>query len=327
MRTLRLTAYNPSPMTTRRSIPAASRAGARGRGHHSLAPGHLGEATAAATVGVVVGGIALAITGLGMLAMGLTMGARLGVGPPARRWLARFGAHGARRRHPAAGWRAHRRRSRRPGRRAPFAAGCTGILSIVAAALAAAGTVLVTVNPPRDVVLAIALTAAALVYGVAAILLLRRAAETADARRSGAADAPRRRRGVARAGMRGPRRRGRRPTALLDALPPVAIDADALGGLAAFMAAGSLVVAVAHAGVAVGLARDVRWARSAGVLLASALAVTFLALAATAAASAVREVASASILSVGTVAALGVAVAYGLTAARLVAELRSASPG
>ena len=79
---LRPTAYNPSPMTTRRSIPAASRAGARGRGHHSLAPGHLGEATAAATVGVVVGGIALVITGIGVLAMGLTMGTRYGIDPP-----------------------------------------------------------------------------------------------------------------------------------------------------------------------------------------------------------------------------------------------------
>ena len=82
MHALRPTAYNPSPMTTRRSIPAASRAGARGRGHHSLAPAHLGEATAAATVGVVVGGIALVITGIGMLAMGLTMGARYGIDPP-----------------------------------------------------------------------------------------------------------------------------------------------------------------------------------------------------------------------------------------------------
>jgi hypothetical protein len=116
-------------------------------------------------------------------------------------------------------------------------------------------------------------------------------------------------------------------SALLDALPPLAIDADALGGVLATMAAGSFVVGLAHAGVAAGLARDRRWARSAGVLLASVLAVTFLALAATAAASALREVASAPVLAVGGLAAAGVAVAYGLTAVRLVAELRSTSTG
>ncbi len=49
----------------------------------------------------------------------------------------------------------------------------TGILAGLAAALAAVGTILVTVSPPPDAVLAIALTAAALMFGVAAILLLR----------------------------------------------------------------------------------------------------------------------------------------------------------
>ena len=116
-------------------------------------------------------------------------------------------------------------------------------------------------------------------------------------------------------------------TALLDALPPLAIDADALGGVLAVMAAGVMVVGLAHAAVAAGLARDRRWARSAGVLLASVLAVTFLALAATAATSAFRESAAALALSIGAVAAAGVAVAYGLTAAQLVAELRAASAG
>ena len=49
----------------------------------------------------------------------------------------------------------------------------TGILSALAAALAAIGTILVTVNPPPDMVLAIALTVATLVFAAAAILLLR----------------------------------------------------------------------------------------------------------------------------------------------------------
>jgi hypothetical protein len=172
MRTLRRTAYNPSPMTTRRSIPAASRTGARGRGHHSLAPPHLGEATAAATVAVVVGGIALVITGLGMLAMGLTMGVRYAGDPPPNADslglvpLALGGGilllGGA---LTAGGVTVlgEVRRSRL----------LTGILSAIAAALAAIGTVLVMVNPPPDVVLAIALTVGTLVFGVAAILLLR----------------------------------------------------------------------------------------------------------------------------------------------------------
>ena len=49
----------------------------------------------------------------------------------------------------------------------------TGILSAVTAALAAIGVVLVMARPPADVVLAIALTVAMLLFGVASILLLR----------------------------------------------------------------------------------------------------------------------------------------------------------
>jgi hypothetical protein len=49
----------------------------------------------------------------------------------------------------------------------------TGILAAIAAALSAAGALLAMANPPPDVVLAIALTVAMLVFGVAAILLLR----------------------------------------------------------------------------------------------------------------------------------------------------------
>ena len=69
-------------MTSRRPARAASAAGARGRGHHTLAPAHLGEATAAATVGVVVGGVALVITGIGIIAQALTIGSRYGSDPP-----------------------------------------------------------------------------------------------------------------------------------------------------------------------------------------------------------------------------------------------------
>jgi hypothetical protein len=159
-------------MTQRRSIPAASAAGARGRSHHSLAPSHLGEATAAATVGVIVGGIALVITAIGMLAMGLTLGARYASDPPPNAGSLGFmplvlgvgvlilgGAL-------TAGGVAVLGAARR-------ARLITGVLSGVSAALAALGTVVVMVNPPPDVVLAIALTVATLVFGVASLLLLR----------------------------------------------------------------------------------------------------------------------------------------------------------
>lgn len=159
-------------MTSRRPVRAASAAGARGRVHHTLAPEHLGEATAAATVAVVIGGIALVITGIGMIAMGLTIGARYGADPPpdvgslvllpalagvgllvlgaalTGGGVAVFGAV----------------------RRARLA---TGVLAAAAAGLAALGTVLAMTSSPPDPVIAIALTVAALVFGVASILLLR----------------------------------------------------------------------------------------------------------------------------------------------------------
>ena len=162
-------------MTTRRpsrAVPAASVTGARGRAHHTLAPSHLGDATAAATLAVIVGGVASLITGLGVVALALTIGSRfggsappnvagLGVGP------AIFGVGlivlgGAL----TAGGIAvlvNARRSRR----------VTGVLAALAAILSAAGTVLVMTSIPPDVVIGIALTVATLVFGVAALLLLR----------------------------------------------------------------------------------------------------------------------------------------------------------
>jgi len=159
-------------MTRRRPARAASAAGARGRGHHTLAPAHLSEATAAATVGVVVGGVALVITGVGIIAMALTIGSRYGgdappnVGAlslaPVLLGVAILVLGGALTAGGLAVF-ADARRSRL----------LTGIVSGVAAALAAAGALLVMANPPPDVVLAIALTAATVLFGVAAILLLR----------------------------------------------------------------------------------------------------------------------------------------------------------
>jgi hypothetical protein len=159
-------------MTARRPIRAASAAGARSRGHHSLAPEHLGEAAAAATLAVVVGGVALAITGMGMIAMGLTVGSRYGASPPpdvgslvlvpvlAGVLILLLGAGLT-----AGGIAVFNDVAR--ARRA------TGVLAGVAALLSAAGTVLAMTSPPADPVLAVALTVTTLVFGVAAILLLR----------------------------------------------------------------------------------------------------------------------------------------------------------
>ena len=159
-------------MTTRRPIRAASAAGARGRVPHTLAPEHLGEATAAATVAVMVGGIALVITGIGMVAMGLTIGARYGGDPPPDVGslailpvLAGLGilALGAALTAGGVAVFGAVRRSRL----------VTGVIAAVTAGVAALGTVLAMTSSPPDPVIAIALTVAALVFGVASILLLR----------------------------------------------------------------------------------------------------------------------------------------------------------
>ena len=159
-------------VTTRRTIRAASAAGVRARTQHSLAPAHLGDATAAATLAVIVGGVALVITGIGMVAMALTMGARFGGDPPpdigafivqpAVLGLVTLGFGAAL----AAGGLAvlaHARRARL----------VTGLVSAAAAGLAALVTVLAATSTPPDPVIASAGTGAALVFGVAALLLLR----------------------------------------------------------------------------------------------------------------------------------------------------------
>ena len=146
-------------MTNRRPIRAASAAGVRARTAHSLAPAHLGEATAAATVAVMVGGVALVITGIGIVVMALTLGARYaGDPPPSLGSLALLPAllgvlllvlGGA------------------------LTAGGLGVLAAVTAGLAALGAVLAMLNPPANPVIAIALTVATLVFGVSALLSLR----------------------------------------------------------------------------------------------------------------------------------------------------------
>jgi len=160
-------------MTTRRPVRAASAAGARGRVQGTLAPEHLGESTAAATLAVVVGGVALVIAGIGIIAMGLTIGSRYGGSPPPNVGslvvlpvvigvgLLLLG--GALTAGGIAVFNA-----------APRARLLTGLLAAVATGLAALGTILAMTIRPPDPILGISLTLAALVFGVAAILLLRR---------------------------------------------------------------------------------------------------------------------------------------------------------
>ena len=159
-------------MTSRRPIRAASAAGARGRGHASLSPAHLGEATAAATVAVVVGGVALAVTGIGMVVMTLALGARYGGDPPPDlgSLMVAPSIGGVLLLILGVALTAGGIAVLNDVQRARLA---TGILSAVAAALAAVGTVLAMTNPPPSPVIAIALTIATLVFGIAALLLLR----------------------------------------------------------------------------------------------------------------------------------------------------------
>lgn len=172
MQAPRRSAYNPTPMTNRRPIRAASAAGVRARTAHSLAPAHLGEATAAATVAVMVGGVALVISGIGIIVMALTIGARYAGNPPPNAGsmallpavlglllLLLGGGLAA----GGLGVLAAARRARL----------VTGILSAVAAGLAALGAVLAMINAPPDPVIAVALTVATLVFGVSALLFLR----------------------------------------------------------------------------------------------------------------------------------------------------------
>lgn len=159
-------------MTNRRPIRAASAAGARARTAHSLAPAHLGEATAAATVAVMVGGVALVISGIGIVVMALTIGTRYaGDPPPNVGSLALMPALlGALLLLLGGGLTAGGLGVLAAARRARLA---TGILVAATAGLAALGAVLVMVNTPANPVIAIALTVATLVFGVSALLLLR----------------------------------------------------------------------------------------------------------------------------------------------------------
>ena len=112
---------------------------------------------------------------------------------------------------------------------------------------------------------------------------------------------------------------------LIALLPPLAIDADAVGGALTALALTLVVTGTAHLFVVAGLRDNRRWARSAGVLLTALLAVVSIGLAATAVASAVREPGYALQLLGGAAVGAVAAVAYLLAAVGLARELGAGS--
>lgn len=159
------------PAARARARDAASPRPTRGRSH-SLAPAHLGEAASAAVLAVSVLGLAVFIAGVAMTVSGLTLASRFGSSPPpnvdqlgvgqvfggiglALLGLVLSGSGLA--------VLADVARSR------PVAAAA----SALAAILAVIGVVLVNLQPGGDLVLSIALGVAALIFGVAAAILVR----------------------------------------------------------------------------------------------------------------------------------------------------------
>lgn len=114
---------------------------------------------------------------------------------------------------------------------------------------------------------------------------------------------------------------------LLQLLPPLAIDTEAVRGAVTAVASGLALAALLHLAVVVGLRRGHRRAWSAGILLSGFLCATFVAAAAAAFTSAVAEPSVAPMLAATGAGASIAALAYGLATVRLVGELRSGAPG
>lgn len=109
---------------------------------------------------------------------------------------------------------------------------------------------------------------------------------------------------------------------LMDLLPPLEIDADAVRGAVIAAAAALAIGAAAHLAVLAGMRARRRRAWSAGILLAALLAATFVALAAAAFTSAVAGSSPAVPLASAGLGAAVAALGYALATARLVGELR-----
>lgn len=110
---------------------------------------------------------------------------------------------------------------------------------------------------------------------------------------------------------------------LMDLLPPLQVDADAVRGAVIAMAVGFGLAAAAHVAVLAGLRAHRRRAWSVGILLAALLAATFVALAAAAFASLAAASGPFALLGLAGIAAALVALGYTLATVRLVGELRA----
>jgi len=104
-------------------------------------------------------------------------------------------------------------------------------------------------------------------------------------------------------------------------LPPVLIDAAALGGGVTAMGVSLLAVGFAHVAVVAGLRRDQRWARSGALLLAATLGIALVALAVAAATSAVTFPSLAPALLAGALVAVIGAGTYAWALAWLVRRI------
>ena len=112
---------------------------------------------------------------------------------------------------------------------------------------------------------------------------------------------------------------------LLTLLPPLAVDADAVGGALTALALTLVATGTAHLFIVAGLRDGRRWAASAGALLAGVLAAVFVGFAAAAVSSALRSPDQALPLLVGAALATFAAIGYTLVAVRLARELGSGS--
>lgn len=114
--------------------------------------------------------------------------------------------------------------------------------------------------------------------------------------------------------------------ALVDLLPPLAIDADAVAGAAAAIGAACLAVGVIHAVVVLGLGRGIRWAWSAGILLAAVMVLGFGGTSLAAGISLLAGTVPAGAGALGAVGTAALAIGYGWMGARLTRELASGRP-
>jgi len=108
------------------------------------------------------------------------------------------------------------------------------------------------------------------------------------------------------------------------ALPPLAIDTEALRGTVVAVAAGLAAIGLLHVVALIGVRARRRWGSTSAILLAGVLAATFVALASAAATSAVANPPLALIL-VG--AAIGAALAAAAYVAAVVQLVRERSAG